>query len=82
MALNVRAIISHTFRLELLKRRADGLRAYQIADAARVRRNELSGIASGSIKVRRDDPRVGRLAALLGLPIDACFEAEPEDVAS
>ncbi len=66
--------ISETFRLELLKRRAAGVRVYEIAAAAQVRPNELSGIAAGSIKVRRDDVRVLRVAVLLGLTPDQCFD--------
>jgi diphthamide synthase (EF-2-diphthine--ammonia ligase) len=65
---------SETFRLELLKRRAAGERIYQIAAAANVRANELSGLATGSIAVRRDDARVLRVAALLGLNPGECFD--------
>ena len=73
----MRAQISDTFRLELLKRRAAGERAYQIADRGKVRRNEPSGTATGAIPVRRDDARVARVAVLLGLTLDQCFaEAE------
>jgi hypothetical protein len=64
---------SETFRLELLKRRAAGERLYQIAAAANVRANELSGISTGSIQIRRDDPRVLRVGALLGLKAAECF---------
>jgi hypothetical protein len=71
----MRAIISDIFRLELLKRRAAGARVYQIAAAAKVRPNELSGIAGGSIAVRHDDPRVLRVAKLLGLTPTECFAA-------
>jgi len=67
------AVISQTFRLELLKRRAAGHRVYRIAASAGVRPNELSGIAAGSIQVRRDDPRVARVAAVLGLTPAECF---------
>ena len=67
------AAISEAFRLELLKRRAAGVRVYQIAAASRVRANELSGISAGSIPVRRDDARVLRVAAFLGLAPDECF---------
>jgi hypothetical protein len=70
------ATISHTFRLELLKRRAAGERVYEIAARAEVRPNELSGITSGSIRVRRGDPRVDRIAAVLGLTREECFEEE------
>lgn len=69
------AVVSEAFRLELLKRRAAGVRVHEIASAAAVRPNELSGIVGGSIKVRRDDPRVLRVAALLGLSPDQCFGA-------
>jgi hypothetical protein len=76
------ASISHTFRLELLKRRAAGQRVWQIARASNVRPNELSGIAAGSIKARRDDPRIARVAAFLGLSLDQCFDDDHQAVAS
>jgi hypothetical protein len=70
--------ISQTFRLELLKQRAAGVRVYQIADAAQVRRSTLSGIVGGSIQVRPGDPRVLRVAAFLGLTPDECFDDEAD----
>jgi hypothetical protein len=70
------AVLSPTFRFELLKRRAAGQRVCDIARAANVRANELSGLANGSIKARRTDPRIARVAAVLGLPLDDCFEAD------
>lgn len=70
--------ISNAFRYELLKRRAAGQRLYQIAAAAGVRANELSGIAAGSIKVRRDDARVLRVAAVIGLDPADCFKTDLE----
>ena len=74
--------ISHTFRLELLKRRAAGERVYEIARAAGVRPNELSGLATGSIQVRRNDPRVARIAAVLGLSTEQCFDQSDQAEAS
>ena len=68
--------ISEIFRAELWKRRAAGERVYQIAGAARVRANELSGIVAGSINVRPNDARVLRVAAVLGLQPHECFESE------
>ena len=65
--------VSDQFRLELLKRRAAGVRVYEIARAADVRSNELSGIAAGSKPVRLNDARVLRVAAVLGLPPADCF---------
>lgn len=65
--------VSDQFRLELLKRRASGVRVYEIARAAGVRSNTLSGIAAGSTPVRMNDPRVLRVAAVLGLAPAVCF---------
>ena len=70
----MRAILTEKFRLELLKRRANGARVCDIARAAKVRPNELSGITAGSIQVRSNDSRVLRVAALLGLDPAECFE--------
>jgi hypothetical protein len=66
--------LSEKFRLELLKRRAAGERLYKIAAAAKVRANELSGLVTGSIPVRRDDARVLRVGVLLGLHARDCFD--------
>jgi hypothetical protein len=73
--------VSETFRYALLKRRAAGVRVYEIARAAKVRPNELSGIAAGSIRPRRNDPRVLRVAAGLGQRPDECFVAEEDHAA-
>jgi hypothetical protein len=73
--------VSESFKLELLKRRATGTKVHEIARAAGVRPNELSGIAAGSIRVRRGDPRVVRVATFLGLRLDDCF-ADDQAVAS
>lgn len=74
--------VSETFRLALLKRRAAGERVYEIARASDVRPNELSGIVSGSIKVRPNDARVVRVGAALGLSPAECFENTPHAQAS
>jgi len=73
--------VTETFRLALLTRRAAGERIYQIAHAAQVRPNELSGIAAGSISVRRGDARVLRVAAYLGLTPDDCFTERDAPIA-
>jgi hypothetical protein len=72
-------MVSDTFRLELLKRRAAGVKVYEIARQANVRANELSGIAAGSITVRRGDARVERVAAVLCLTVDEAFTDEVAD---
>jgi hypothetical protein len=77
--------ISHRFRFEILKRRATGVRVWQIAESAGVSANWLSGICGGSLRPRRDDARVGRVGAVLGLTLEECFEsavASAEAVAS
>ena len=75
-------VISDTFRLELLKRRAAGQRVYQIAQLAGVRANELSGITTGSITPRHNDPRVLRVAAFLGLTPEECFVSDDVEAVS
>jgi hypothetical protein len=74
--------VTKAFRLAILHRRAEGVRMYQIARAVNVRPNELSGIFAGSIEVRRNDPRVLRVAAFLGLSPGECFEDDAKQVAS
>jgi hypothetical protein len=50
---------------------------YQIARRADVHPVALSAIVNGSLPIRADDPRVSRLAEVLGIPLAECFE--PED---
>jgi hypothetical protein len=69
-------IISRRFRQALWSRRADGERMYQIARRADVHPVALSAIMNGSLPIRADDPRVQRLARVLGLTPDECFQRE------
>jgi hypothetical protein len=68
--------ISRRFRQALWSRRADGERMYQIARRADVHPVALSAIVNGSLPIRADDPRVGRVALVLGLSPDECFESD------
>lgn len=54
-------------------------RAYQIAHRARVHPNVLSALINGIIPVRENDPRVLRIARVLGIPPDRAFEDVRED---
>ncbi len=54
-------------------------RAYQIAHHAEVHPNVLSALINGIIPVRENDPRVLRIAQVVGITPEQAFEAVPED---
>jgi len=59
--------------------RTSRIRGYQLAALIGVHPTTLSAWLNRIYKVRRDDPRVIRLGALVGVPADRCFaEAEPD----
>lgn len=49
-------------------------RSYQIAHAANMHPSTLSRIITGAEKVKPNDPRVLRVASVLGLSATECFE--------
>ncbi len=56
-------------------------RNYQIAHAARLHPSMLSKIMIGAERVKPQDPRVLRVARVLGLRSDDCFESDREQQA-
>ena len=74
--------VSKRFKFELLKRRLDGEKQYALAARAGVHHTTLSSLLHDTFAVGRQDARVLRLGALLGIPEDECFEpvrGEPVD---
>jgi transcriptional regulator with XRE-family HTH domain len=65
---------SDTLRRAILAERARGVRQYEIARKADLHPTVLSAIASGAIPIRATDPRIARLADVLGVSVDDCFD--------
>ncbi len=55
------------------------MHAYEIAYKAKVNSSTLSAIINGREEVTHGDPRVKRIARVLGLPLEECFEPDPEE---
>ena len=53
------------------------LRAYVIARDAEIKSSTLSKWINGIESIRPDDPRLARLAQVMGMSEEECFEAEP-----
>jgi hypothetical protein len=51
-------------------------RSYQIAHAAQLHPSTLSRLITGAEMAKQGDPRVLRVAEVLGLAPEDCFEAE------
>ncbi len=66
--------VSKRLKFELLKRRLDGERQYTLAARAGVNHTTLSSLLHDTFPIDRQDARVLRLGALLGIPEDECFE--------
>ena len=56
--------------------------AWKVAHAAGVNANVLSRIMSGALRVRPGDKRVLKVAEILGLRPDECFEKPDNDFPS
>lgn len=54
-------------------------RGYQIAHAAGLHPSTLSRLVTGAERPRPDDPRVLRVASVLGLSATECFEQESSE---
>jgi transcriptional regulator with XRE-family HTH domain len=67
-------MLSREFRAAIKLSR---LRQYQLANLAGVHPATLSAWLNGVYRVRVNDPRILRLAALVGVTADACFEVDP-----
>jgi transcriptional regulator with XRE-family HTH domain len=70
-------VVSKRFCLRLLELRAEGIRQFRIARRARLTPSALSAITSNAIPIRAGDPRVLRVARVIGLSPDECFEPDP-----
>ena len=74
--------VSKRLKFELLNRRLDGEPQYRLAARAGVHHTTLSALLHDTFPVGRQDARVLRLGALLGIPEHECFEpvrGEPVD---
>jgi transcriptional regulator with XRE-family HTH domain len=69
MALSTKAVVA----IKLSKRRQ-----YQLAQAAGVHPSTLSKLINGIERATRDDPKVQRLAEVLGIPSDEMIEEDAE----
>ena len=66
-------MVSQTFRAAV---KLSELRQYEIARKAKIHHTVLSRIICGIDEVKRDDPRVLRVAAVIGLEPSVCFESK------
>jgi hypothetical protein len=66
-------MVSQTFKAAI---RLSPKRGYQIAHEAGIHPSTLSRIICGIEKAKDDDPRVLKVAQVLGLEPTACFETE------
>lgn len=66
-------MISKTFRAAV---KLSELKQYEIARKAGIHHTVLSRIVCGIDEIKKDDPRVLRIAAIVGLEPAACFENE------
>jgi hypothetical protein len=78
---NTMLTISPTLRHALFRARENGVRQYRLARQLRIHPSLLSHLVNGSVPVRENDPRVLKLAEVLGVPADQAFERLPEHVA-
>ena len=49
-------------------------RAYQIAHEAGLHPSTLSKLMNGIERVKQNDPRIFKIAEIVGVPTDECFE--------
>lgn len=66
-------MISRNFKIAI---KLSPVPAWKIAHAAGISANVLSKIMSGALRVREGDSRVLKVAEILGLTPDECFEEE------
>ena len=70
--------VSPKLRSALWARRAAGDKQYQLARAADVDPSIFSALLNDIIPLRQDDPRVLRIAEVLGVPADEAFTVTPD----
>jgi hypothetical protein len=66
--------VSSRLRLEVLRRRCEGQRQYDIARAAGLHPTTLSSLLHDIVPVRADDERVLAVGRVLNIPDAECFE--------
>ena len=71
-------VVSETLKVAIIKRRAPGVRQYQLARQAEINPSVLSAILNGIVDARPGDQRVIRLGQVLGLRPAQCFETNGE----
>jgi hypothetical protein len=65
--------VSEKLRMEVLRRRANRVRQYQIARDANVHPSAMSAVLNSIIRVHPGDERVKRIGAAVGVPPEECF---------
>ena len=66
--------VSMRLRHELLRRRCQGTKQYEVARAAGLHPTTLSCLINDIVPLRENDPRVLAVARVLGVPDDQAFE--------
>ena len=73
-----RVIVSQKLRQAVWERRAQGQKQYNLARLADVDPSSFSALLSDIVPIKPDDPRVLRIAAVLGIPAAEAFTVCPE----
>jgi hypothetical protein len=66
--------VSQRLRHELIRRRCEGAKQYEIARAAGLHPTTLSSLIHDILPLRERDPRVLAVGRVLGLRDEECFE--------
>ena len=72
------ATVSQKIRSAVWARRAAGEKQHQLARAADVDPATFSNLTNNIIPVKAGDPRVLRIAEVLGVPAEEAFTVQPE----
>ena len=65
--------VSHRLRAAVWAKRAEGLKQFQLARAANLHPSTFSQIVCDIVPIQPGDPRVLRIAAVLGVPATEAF---------
>jgi hypothetical protein len=68
------AYVSQRLKLAVLARRASGQRQHQLARQAGLHPSVFSSLVNDIIPIRTDDPRVLKIAEVVGVPAEEAFE--------
>jgi hypothetical protein len=66
--------VSSRLRSAVWAKRAAGMKQYELARAADVNVSVFSSLVNDIVPIQRNDPRVVRIGALLGLSPAECFD--------